>query len=126
MKFQINVVCVGDDGTEQQNELLVLSRDDLVMETMGLTLVESKALLSDLQGYLVDCQAAAYLEQHRACPRCGQRYASKGQGTRPVNTLFGPVAVPNPRWYRCPCTPTNGLRTFRPTGQSMAARPKQP
>ena len=77
MKFRINVVCVNDEGTEQLSELMVLSRDDLVMETMGLTLAESKSLLHDLQSYVVERQATGYLEQHRACPQCGNRYASK-------------------------------------------------
>ena len=54
MKFRINVVCVNDEGTEQLSELMVLSRDDLVMETMGLTLAESKSLLHDLQSYVVE------------------------------------------------------------------------
>lgn len=122
MKFRINVVCVNDEGTEQLSELMVLSRDDLVMETMGLTLAESKSLLHDLQSYVVERQATAYLEQHRACPQCGNRYASKSGGGRTVHTTFGRIAVPNPRWYRCRCKPSNGSRTFRPTANWLTAR----
>ena len=33
-----------------------------------------------------------------------------------MNTVFGPVAVPNPRWHRCACQET-GAQTFRPTAQ---------
>ena len=122
MKFKIDVVCVDDDGTEQPREIMALSRAHLAMDTLGLTLAESKELLHHLQIHLVEQQAAAYLRQHHACPQCGQRYASKGQGRSPINTLFGPVAVPNPRWYRCPCTPTNGPRTFRLAAQWLGGR----
>ena len=122
MKFKIDVVCVDEDGTEQPREIMALSRAHLAMDTVGLTLAESKELLHHLQIHLVEQQAAAYLRQHRACLQCGQRYASKGQGHSPINTLFGPVQVPNPRWYHCPCTPTNGPRTFRPTAQWLGGR----
>lgn len=89
--------------------------------TLGLTLAESKALLHDLQVYLVDQQASAYLMQHRTCAECGHRYTSKGHGHTSVNTMFGPVAIPNPRWHRCPCQ-DKGLRTFRPTTQWLHGR----
>jgi hypothetical protein len=95
MKFRIDVVRVGDDGTEQSSAMMVLSRGPLALETLGLTLAESKELLHNVQTYLVEQQAAAYLEQHRSCPQCGRHYTSKGQGSSTINTVFGPVAVPN-------------------------------
>src|SRR5262245_17656988 len=33
-----------------------------------------------------------------------------------MHTVFGPVTVPNPRWYRCACQESGPL-TFRPTAQ---------
>ncbi len=59
-------------------------------------------------------QVAEDLDRRRKCPGCGQRYHSKSSGTTTVHTLFGLVAVPNPRWSRCACQ-TNGPNTFRPT-----------
>ena len=53
------------------------------------------------------------LERHRLCPHCGQRYTSKDSGNTPVNTEFGRVQVPNPRWNRWACQ-TEGPKTFRP------------
>ena len=119
MKFRISIACQTDEGEDEPRELMVLVRDDLAMETLGLTLAESKDLLREVQNYVVERQAAAYLEQQRACAKCGRRHVSKGQGRRTVNTVFGPTTVPNPRWLRCPCTPSNQPRTFRPMGQLL-------
>lgn len=122
MKFRISIACLTDEGEEAPCDLMVLSRDDLAMETLGLTLAESKVLLGDLQSYVAERQALAYLEQQRVCPRCGHPHVSKGQGRRIVNTVFGPTAVPNPRWYHCPCTRSNQPRTFRPMAQWLTGR----
>ncbi len=93
MKFRISIACQTEEGEETPSELMVLARDDLAMETLGLTLAESKALLHELQSYVAERQAAAYLEQQRISAKCGRRYASKGQGRRTVNTVFGPTTV---------------------------------
>lgn len=114
MKFRIDVVRIGDDGTEKTCEMIVFERGPLAVETLGLTLAESKAFLRHVQAYVVEQQAASYLKQHRACPQCGRPHTSKDQGRSRVHTVFGPVAVPNPRWYRCACQPA-GPKTFRPT-----------
>lgn len=68
MKFRIDVIRVGDNGAENPCEIMSFSRENLAMETLGPTLAESKELLHDLQVYLLEQQAAAYLEQKRACP----------------------------------------------------------
>ena len=121
MKFRIDVVRVGDDGTEQSSAMVVLSRGPLALETLGLTLAESKELLHNVQTYLVEQQAAAYLEQHCSCPQCGRHYTSKGQGSSTINTVFGPVAVPNPRWHCCACQ-LSEPKTFRPTANWLQGR----
>ena len=42
-------------------------------------------------------------------------------GTSTIHTLFGPVAVANPRWNRCTCQ-TSGAGTFRPTSAWLPGR----
>jgi hypothetical protein len=59
-------------------------------------------------------QVAEDLAHHQGCPDCGARYTSRSQGSTPVQTVFGRVRVPNPRWHRCPCQAV-GPETFRPT-----------
>src|SRR6201984_3450315 len=83
------------------------------METLGINLTESKALLAGVQDFVVAQQAREELEQRRACPHCRRRYTTKDSGSTPVSTVFGRVEVPNPRWNRCGCQ-TVGPQTFRP------------
>ena len=121
MKFRIDVVCERDNGADQPHELMTLSRDELVMETLGLTLAEGKQLLHVLQRFIIDHQTTEYLEQHRACSRCGCPFIHNGRGSRRVLTMFGPIRLRNPRWLRCDCDPGAG-KTFRPMAKCLPAR----
>ena len=121
MNVRVEVVCVSADGSEQRREVLVIEPRELVMETLGMSLTESKAPLEGVQNFVIMQQVSEDLEQPRACSHCGQRYTSKDSGSTPVKTLFGPVDVPNPRWNRCTCQ-TQGPRTFRPTKEWLHGR----
>ena len=114
MKFRVEVICLQEDGTEDRCDVIDFERHELAMETLGLDLKESKAILHGVQDFMTARQVAEDLDRRRKCPGCGQRYHSKSSGTTTVHTLFGLVAVPNPRWSRCACQ-TNGPNTFRPT-----------
>ena len=100
MSIRVEVVCIGADGIEQRREVMAMERANPAMETLGMNLKESKALLEGVQHLMVAHQVNEYLEQRRNCPHCGKRYASKEAGSTPVNTVFGQVDVPNPRWKR--------------------------
>ncbi len=113
MHFRIQVVAVADDGTEQLQEIAAVTRSEPTLETLGLTLEESKQVLQRLQHLIIDQQVAAYLDQQRACPHCGQHRQLKQNGIAPFRTLFGLVKVRNPRWQQCTCQAHAG-RTFRP------------
>jgi hypothetical protein len=114
MNVRVEMVCVSADGREQRQDVLAIERQELTMETLGMSLAESKALLEGVQNFLIVQHATEDLGQRRACPDCGQRRTTKDSGSTPVKTLFGRVDVPNPRWNRCACQ-THGPRTFRPT-----------
>jgi hypothetical protein len=116
MNFRLELICVQDDGTEERREVLTLAKGQLAMETLGLTLAEGKTFLSTVQACVVEAQATAYLAQHRTCETCGKPHRSKEPRQSTVHTVFGPVAVPNPRWHRCACQQT-GSQTFRPTAE---------
>jgi len=107
-------VCINDGGQEHRSHVLEMERRQLAMETLGLTLCESKAMLERVQEFVVARQTAENLEQRRHCQNCGERYTAKGGGTIGVKTLFGAVEVANPRWNRCSCQ-QDGTKTFRPT-----------
>ena len=113
MKFRVEVICISDTGQEHRNDVLEIERRQLAMETLGLNLCESKAMLENVQEFMVARQVAEDLEQRRCCPNCGDRYTAKDGGKIAVKTLFGAVGVANPRWNRCPCQ-QSGPKTFRP------------
>lgn len=96
-------------------------RAETRIETTGLTLAESKQVLHALQRTIVDRQVAAFLDEQRACPHCGKHRHLKEHGTAPFRTLFGQMAVPNPRWQHCDCQP-HTERTFRPLATLLPER----
>ena len=61
MNFRIAVMCMRDDGIEERRDVLTVSKEQLVMETLGLTVAEGKALLASVQAVVAEQQAAAYL-----------------------------------------------------------------
>jgi len=121
MKFRVEVICVNDEGTEQRRDVMEMQRRELAMETLGLSLVEGKALLQGVQDFVTSQQVSEDLQRRRNCPNCDQRHHSQATGTSTVETVFGPVAVPNPRWERCACQ-TEGPTTFRPTATWLKGR----
>ena len=120
MKFRVEVVCISDSGREHRSDALEMKRRQLAMETLGLNLSESKAMLESVQDFVVAQQVVEDLEQRR-CPNCGNRYTAKGGGKTEVKTLFGAVEVANPRWNRCSCQ-QSGPKTFRPAATWLRGR----
>ncbi len=121
MHFRLEIVAVADDGTEHQQQLADVRRTEATIETLGLTLEESKRLLHAVQGAIVAWQVTAYLDDQRACPDCGKRRQLKEHRTAPFRTLFGLVSLPNPRWQQCPCQPQTE-QTVRPLAALLPER----
>jgi len=124
MKIRVQLCCVRATGAHAFPEVLALERTELAMETFGLMLVEGTALPHGVQEGIVAARVAEDPERRRRCPDCGTRYPSKGQGRLAVQTVFGPAAVPNPRWHRGACQLT-GPKTIRPT-TSWRTEPTSP
>lgn len=116
MRIELHMVMVADDGTQQQQVITTLQREAPRAETLGLTLAESKQILQQMQQVIVHQQVRAFLAHQRPCPDCGKPRRIKEQATAPFRTLFGRVAVENPRWYHCGCQeqPTKTLRPLAP------------
>ncbi len=121
MQFRIEVIAVADDGTECRQELVTLTRAQATLETMGLTLAESKQVLQQLQQVVTEQQIDTYLEQERACSMCGKRRQLKESAPAPFRTLFGRVEVRNPRWEQCACQP-HAAKTLRPLAALLPER----
>jgi hypothetical protein len=56
MIFPIRVIAIAEDGQEQVHEIPSLQRTDLKPETLGLTLAEGKAILTEIQRLVVEQQ----------------------------------------------------------------------
>lgn len=54
MKFRIQVLRVAADGVEQMNEVMEFERQELAMETLGLSLAEGKAVLKGVQEFVAE------------------------------------------------------------------------
>jgi len=78
MKFRVEMVCINDAGREHRSDIREVERRQLAMETLGLNLCESKAMLESVQDFVVAGQTAEDWEQQRQCPNCRERYTAKG------------------------------------------------
>jgi len=124
MRFRIQLVAIEDDGTEHLQEIAALTRGAVSMETLRLTLEESKQMLQTLQQAITERQVAAYLAHQRACPHCGTQRRLKKSATAPFRTLFGLVAVP-PLIHGGISAPANHTRR-RPFALSRLSCPPAP
>ena len=121
MQFKIQVVVVGPDGSEVIREITTVERDALQPETLGLGLVEGKAILNGIQTVVVEEQASEHLHAARACPVCGKSRRTKGKHSVQFRTVFGTVKLPSPRLYHCPSAP-QPQRTFSPLAALLPDR----
>jgi hypothetical protein len=66
MKFRVEVISVNDEGAEQRRDVMEMERQELAMETLGLSLAEGKTILRAVQDFVASQQPAEYLEW--SCP----------------------------------------------------------
>jgi hypothetical protein len=94
------------DGSEPRGRVMA----ELAMETLGWSVGQT------IRPGVPDCVASPPvredLQPRRHDPAGGPPHHRQDGGTHAVNTVCGPVAVPNPRWQRC-AGPREG-QTFRP------------
>jgi hypothetical protein len=105
MKAVIEIRIEAEGGLLVQ-EIACVERDGHRLADIGLTLAESKSLLTAVQKIVVEHQTAAYLEGHRNCPHCGETRSRKGTHTVSLQTLFGNLAIDSPRLSCCPASRT--------------------
>src|SRR5690242_3042635 len=121
MTFQIRAVAIADNGQEQVHEITSLQGTELKMETLGLTLAEGKAILSEIQRVVVEAQTVHCVAAHRQCSDCGQPRRSKGHHDLPLRTVFGKVTLASPRFVHCDCQP-HETKSFSPLAQVLPER----
>jgi len=112
VKLQL-VICHGDGQEETVTDVITLKKNNQRIEHLGLTLAESKQLLSALQRHLLQQQVDAFLDTHSMCPDCGAALKLKAHGSRSFRTLFGTFKVFSPRLEYCDCK-RRKTASFRP------------
>ena len=106
-------ISIEAEGGPYVREVACVERDGHRLADIGLSLAESKSLLTAVQKIVVEHQTAEYLEDRRQCPHCGDARAQKGSHTVNLQTLFGNLGIDSPRWGHCPCQP-HEEKTFSP------------
>lgn len=103
MKVQIKMVISHDNHQQTTHDILCLERQELSIETLGLTLKESKALAAKVQSTLVFEQVKEYADIFRLCTCCGKSRRIKDYYPITCRSLFGKINLKCPRVIECSC-----------------------
>ena len=114
MRVTLQLVMCNDKGDEETvTDVITLNKNNQRIEHLGLTLAESKQLLSTLQRQLLQQHITTFLDTRSTCPDCGTPLKLKARGSRSFRTLFGTLQFSSPRLEHCDCT-RHKTSSFRP------------
>ena len=114
MRVTLQLVMYNDKGDEETvTDVITLNKNHQRIEHLGLTLAESKQLLSTLQRHLLQQQITTFLDTRSTCPDCGTPLKLKARGSRSFRTLFGTFTSSSPRLEHCDCK-RRKTASFRP------------
>lgn len=117
---------VDDDEARATDATIVavVERDDRSLADLGLTLAEGRALLAEVQSFLVPEQTTGWMKSQMACHRCGSMLAHKDARSIVLRTVFGKVDVPSPRLWACSCAEEQGQprRSLSPLCKALRQR----
>jgi hypothetical protein len=114
MRVKLQLVMYNDKGDEETvTDVITLTKNTQRIEHLGLTLAESKQLLSTLQRQLLQQQINHFLDMRSTCPDCGTPLKLKARGSRSFRTLFGTLKFSSPRLEHCDCI-RHRTSSFRP------------
>ena len=72
MRVKLQLVISHDDGHEETvTDVITLNKNHKRIEHLGLSLAESKQLLSTIQRQILRKQIAIFLDTHATCLDCG-------------------------------------------------------
>ncbi len=122
MKVKVQLI-IENEGIEESitQEVACLTRGELLPESIGLTLEEGKALLSQIQESMVYHQVEGYVNQHRYCFNCGSEHSLKESNKITFRTLFGKLKLDSPRLNTCFCEPQK-KKSFSPLATRLPER----
>src|SRR4051812_4426610 len=114
MRLKLQLVMCNDQGDEETvTDVITLNKHHQRIEHLGLTLAESKQLLSTLQRHLLQQQITTFLDTGSTCRDCGTPLKLKARASRSFRTLFGTFQFDSPRLEHCDCT-RRETSSFRP------------
>src|SRR2546428_3911941 len=114
MRVKLQLVMCNDTGDEETvTDVIILNKNHQRIEHLGLTLAESKHLLSTLPRHLLHQQVTTFLDTCSDCPDCGTPLHLKARSRRSFRTLFGTFQFYSPRLEHCDCTQRQ-TSSFRP------------
>jgi hypothetical protein len=114
MRVKLQLVVCHDEGHEETvTDVITLNKNNQRVEHLGLSLAESKQLLSTLQRQLLQQQVNTFLDTHSMCPDCRTPLHLKARGSRSFRTLFGTFKFYSPRLEYCDCK-RRKTASFRP------------
>jgi hypothetical protein len=104
MKVSVQIIIdhENDQPTITKN-VVEFKRESLTTDTLGLTLLESKLLLKNIQSEVAGQQAEHYIHEHKTCAQCHKEQTIKGHHTIVYRTLFGKLTLKSPRLKICSC-----------------------
>lgn len=109
-------------GSVQRCVIADIERSGMPRESeVGMSHDEGKVVLHALQSLIVTDQAREFARAARQCMGCGRPRVLKEHRYRHLDTLFGRVVVPAPRFERCRCghasqaSPVSALLPHRTT-----------
>ena len=114
MRVKLPLVMCNDQGDEETvTDVITLNKNNQRIEHLGLSLAESKQLLSTLQRHLLQQQVNTFLDTCLDGPDCGTPLHLKARSRRSFRTLFGTFQFDSPRLEHCDCT-RRKTSSFRP------------
>jgi hypothetical protein len=114
MRIKLQLIMCNDQGdAETVTDVITLDKNHQRIEHLGLSLAESKQLLSTLQRHLLQLQVTTFLDTCSDCPDCGTPLHLKAHSRRSFRTLFGTFQFSSPRLEHCDCT-RRKTSSFRP------------
>ncbi|MEO0840043.1 MAG: ISKra4 family transposase, partial [Cyanobacteria bacterium J06643_5] len=122
MKVKIQIVVESDNNdTQVVQEIMLLERDSLKPENLGLSLAEAKTLLHNTQRNLVEQQVAEFSFQQKSCLHCNKKLLHKDKRTIVYRTLFGKLNLQSNRLFHCSCQEHQN-RSFNPLANLLPER----
>jgi len=114
MRVKLQLIICHDDGHEETaTDVITLNKNHKRIEHLGLSLAESKQLLSSIQRQLLQQQVNTFLDTHSTCPDCGTPLKLKARGSKSFRTLFGTLKFSSRRLEHCDCK-RRKTASFRP------------